>query len=119
MKLSIVYHIRQLAQDFIESPQIKKNDKNAVLVFDYEQESGSYAKTEIIFHDVLATKYTHESDMELYMVEAYNEIAIVGDSPWLKEFDDDIAESGYKHFIVYFEEYGVYQFIAKSFEAAK
>ncbi|HEY3423570.1 MAG TPA: hypothetical protein VGL27_02145 [Negativicutes bacterium] len=119
MKLSTVYPIKQLAQDFMESPQIKTVDKNAVLIFDYEKESGGYAQTEITFCDVLATKFIRESEMELYMVEAYNEVAIVEDSPWIKEFGDNIAESGYKHFIVFFDEYGVYQFIAKSFEAAQ
>lgn len=119
MKLSTVYPIKQLAQEFMEAPQIKTIDRNAVLIYDYEKEAGGYAQTEITFKDVLATKYTRESDMELYMVEAYNEVAVVEDSPWLKDFDGNIAESGYKHFIVFFDEYGVYQFIAKNFETAE
>lgn len=113
MKLSKIYDIKYLAQDFIESPQIRIIDKNVVLIFDYEKESGEYAKTGIVFQDVLATRHILNSDVELYMIEAYNVVAVVEASPWLREYS--VAQGEYQHFIVYFDEYGAYEFLAADF----
>jgi hypothetical protein len=116
MQVSKVYIIKELAQDFVKDPQIKTIDNNAMLTYEYEGESGEIERRGITFQDVLASKYTSESDMEVYMVKAYNAVSIVENSPWPNEFGDSIVEQGYKHFIVYFDDFGAYEFLAQNFE---
>jgi hypothetical protein len=118
MKITEVYIIKELAQEFVRDPKIETVDNNAKLIYEYDGECGETETKGITFQDVLASKYTPQSGIELYMVEAYNAVSVVDDSPWLTEFGVGIAEQGYKHFIVYFDDFGAYEFLAKNFEKA-
>jgi len=93
MQVSKVYIIKELAQDFVRDPQIKTTDDNAMLIYKYEGEFGDTETKGITFKDVLASRYTAESGMEVYMVKAYNAVSVVEDSPWLKEFGESISLS--------------------------
>jgi len=116
MQVEKVYIIKELAQDFVKDPQIKTTDNNAMLIYEYEGESGDTETKGIMFNDVLASKHTTEMGMEVYMVKAYNAVSVVENSQWSKEFGESITEQGYKHFIVYFDDFGAYEFLAKTFE---
>jgi hypothetical protein len=119
MEVLKIHIIKDLAQDFANDPQIETVDNNAILTYEYVGECGEPETKSISFRDVLASKYTPESSMEMYMVKAYNAVSVVNNSPWVNEFGVNITEQGYKHFIVYFDDFGAYEFLAKNFEKAE
>lgn len=114
--LEPLFDIGIMSQEFNKSPQIRWFYKDAVLIFDYETEGGAYQDTGLRFIDALAFKVTREIVVEIWMIQAYNTISIVKDSAWLTEMlatHPTFAEIGYHHYVVYFDSYGCYEFIAR------
>lgn len=116
MRVSKIFIIKELAQDFVKEPQIKTIGSNALLTYEFEGESGAIERKGITFQNVLASNFTPESGIEVYMVKAYNAVSIIENSPWPEEFSGSIIDQGYKHFIVYFDDFGAYEFLAQGFE---
>ena len=105
------FDIKELAQDFMQPPKIERRDKDSILIFDYETDTGEYKWTGITFKDTIDEKYTKEKDVGEYMVKAYNSVVEVKNSDWISQ---TIAQdSNYKHYLVYFDGYGAYEFICK------
>jgi hypothetical protein len=110
-----VCSIIPLAQDFMKRPVIMKMNGAEMLVFDYESDTGEYKLTGITFKDVITSRHTRQSQLELYMLEAYNAVAIVKDSVWLSSFKETLEGKDFNHYLIYFDGYGAYEFIAKDF----
>lgn len=105
--------IKELAQNFLNSPRIEKNDSGLYLIYDYEKDDGEYSEKTIFFKNVKGFRQILENNITVDMIKAYNSVAVVIDSEWLT---DEMYLQGFKHFIIYFEEYGAYEIIAKEFQ---
>lgn len=105
--------IKELAQDFLESPRITFEGNILTIVIDYETEDGIYSEKKIIFYGSVENRHISEENIKPEVIEASNYICLVLDSEWLRE--KNISHK-FKHFIIYFEEYGFYEIIAKRYE---
>lgn len=116
MEIEDLFDINGASQEFNQSPQLLREGRNMILKYDYETETGEYAWNGVTFLDVITCKMTKMVCEELYMIEAYDSVSIVRESDWIK----DIAEaykgndlSSFNHYVIHFEDYGSYEFIAK------
>lgn len=113
MNVEKVHEIKYLAQDFMKPPKVLKKNSDEVLIFDYETEDGTYDFSGITFQNVIASRHIKESQIKRYMIKAYNSVAIVKNSLWLGS--KGYTENGLKHYLIYFDGFGVFEFIAESF----
>ena len=112
--MKIIYNIKELAQEFLEQPKIERNKEDVNLIFDFEKEDGTYGKTGICFKNCLRYNVVKNIDVTAEYIEAYNSIAVEENSKCINEFEcEEIAK--YWHFKIYFDGFGLYEFIAQSF----
>ena len=116
MEIRKLLTIHDLAQNFLKAPRINNNEFGLSITYDYEMESGEYGEKTIFFEDVKDYRYTSESDVTKDILNAYNAISEVVNSTWLSR---ETLGKGYKHYIIYFDEYGAYEIIAKSYRFPK
>ncbi len=113
MKVRRLAHIVGQAQDFLHSPRVSRSAADLQLLYDYELvETGGYGEKGIVFKDAKDYRHVIEADVTADMLDAYNSVSEVVDSAWLTE---SLKSQGYKHYIIYFDEYGAYEVIAKNF----
>lgn len=113
MDMIKVATIQGLAQDFLKAPRITRKDSEIIITYDYEMESGEYSERNLYLEDVKDYRHIEENNTTAEIIEAsYNSIARVIDSNWLNQ---NLSLKDYSHFIIYFDEYGAYEFIAKGF----
>ncbi len=109
-----VLDIKHLAQDFTYVPYFKVGYRCVSLVFDFEDETlNKYRDAEIRFIDFDYYKFTSEH-IEGRLREFTNDMKNGYNS--LIEIDDDKLCEGFKHYYIYFDDYGVYECVAKRFE---
>lgn len=109
-KIQIIY---ELAQEFMDAPRLISEEGNVILLIDYEKEKGGYSKKGIKFIDVKKYWHTPRKLVTIDMIKAYNIIAEVVDTEIISKVE---KEEGYKHYLIYFDEIGAYEFIAKEYE---
>lgn len=117
MIIKEVYEIKELAQEFSEQPKIKIQGRDVILSYDFEQEDGEYGWKNIIFVDTISYKISKMSCVSEEAIKSYNSVSEVLQSSWLKEVKDNYRGSQpfkYKHFLIFFDDYGTYEFIAIS-----
>ncbi|NTV90909.1 MAG: hypothetical protein HGA22_11225 [Clostridiales bacterium] len=113
-----VFHIKELAQEFNHLPIVEKKENDYLIKFDYESENGEYRWKGIAFKRAVEFKHTKEKETPVYMLEAYNAVAIVEKSKWIDEcVMKNIIPKGkeYIHYLIYFDGCGAYEFIAQNF----
>ncbi|KLU74976.1 hypothetical protein [Clostridium botulinum] len=116
IKVKKIKSIKGLSQEFDDSPQIVRQGRNIILKYDYEIENVGLGWHKITFTDVIASKLTKEICIELYMINAYDAISMVIESEWLEYIQENYKGTqkfDYKHYLIYFEDHGCYEFIAK------
>jgi hypothetical protein len=113
MNVIVLINIEGLAQNFLKAPRVSRNSTSLSIVYDYEMDSGAYGEKNISFEDVKDYRQVVESSVTPDMMKAYNSIGEVADSSWL---DHEMKSQGYKHYIIYFDEYGAYEILAKKFQ---
>lgn len=114
--MRIVYEIKELAQEFMTPPRIERDGKDVLLKFDFEKEDGSYGMTGIRFSGCADYRFTREREIaDPEVLSAYNAVAIAENSDWIKACGYDNMESGYIHYKIFFDDFGLYEFIAASF----
>jgi hypothetical protein len=112
MEIIKLHNIKELAQEFMHSPKVERKGSNVVLLYDYETETGEYEWTGITFLNTIDHKYTSDEKISEYMVKAYNAIAEVIDLNWMNK---EMLDKAYKHYLVYFDGYGAYEFTSTGF----
>lgn len=112
MEIVILKEIDGLAQNFLEAPRTLMKNSTLEILYDYEMDSGDYSEKRIIFDGVEDYRHVEESNLIADMIKAYNSVAEVIDSNWLS---NELISRGYKHYIIYFDEYGAYEAIAKTY----
>lgn len=107
--------IEELAQNFSKAPRVEKNNQDAVLIFDFESIGGNYIETGIRFYDCLAYCMVCERAIsDPSILQAYNAIVVVERLKWIKKLK--LKGKVYNHYMIYFDDFGVYEFVAHSFE---
>lgn len=117
MEIQEVYEIKELAQEFSEQPQIKIRGRDVILSYDFEQEDGEYGWKDITFVETISYKISKMSCVSEEALKSYNSVSEVLQSSWLEEVKGSYRGSQpfeYKHFLIFFDDYGTYEFIAKS-----
>ena len=112
MKIKKLMHINELAQDFLKSPRISRNGDRLYITYDYEMDSGKYSEKSICFENVKNYRHVSEQNTTADMIEAYNSIGEVVDSDWIGH---ELLSQGFKHYIIYFDDYGTQEIIADNF----
>lgn len=113
MEITNVFEIHELAQEFMDNPKIKKKGDNSVLMYDYETETGEYEWTGITFINTIKYRHVKEANVKDYMIKAYNRVVEINDSNWKNEISSTNGEKReLKHYIVYFDGYGAYEFLS-------
>ncbi len=105
--------IKELAQNFLNSPRIILEANYLAIILDYETNEGTYSEKKIVFFDVVDYRHISEENIKPEVIEAYNYVCLVSDSEWLRE---KYIPKKFKHFLIYFDEYGTYEVIAKKYK---
>lgn len=117
MRMQKIYDIKELAQEFSEQPQIKIQGKDVILSYDFEQEDGEYEWKNITFVETISYKISKMSCVSEEALKSYNSVSEVLQSSWLEEIKYCFRGSQpfeYKHYLIFFDDYGTYEFIAKN-----
>lgn len=116
MDIIKLYEIKELAQEFMHPPKIERRGDDSVLMYDYETDTGEYEWTGITFKNTVKSKHTKDKEISEYMVKAYNSVVEVKNSAWTNQttFTNKSSDLNdmYKHYLVYFDGYGAYEFIS-------
>lgn len=113
MEIIKTFLIKEPAQEFIQPPKVEIKGKDAVLIFDYETETGDYQLTGITFINTIDYRHVNEDAVNENMMKAYNAVVELKNSDWLQEMRKKMNDDSdmYKHFLVYFDGFGAYEFI--------
>ncbi|MCT8975327.1 hypothetical protein N4T77_01820 [Clostridium sp. CX1] len=114
-----VYIIKELAQEFINPPIFEKEGEDTVLKFDYESDNGKYEVTGIVFNNCINYRYGKEENLTKEDVFAYNAIVTVENSEWIKDVVENKIKNKYNHYKIYFDGFGVYEFISQGYSKLK
>ena len=112
MNIKKLIHIEGLAQNFLKAPRVVENGSVLYVLYDFEMDTGEYTEKSISFEGVKGYRHTEESRVSPEMIETYNSIAEVVNSEWITY---EMVSQGCKHYLIYFDDYGAYEVIAKSF----
>jgi hypothetical protein len=102
--------IKDLSQNFLAPPRIKRVNNDVELCYDYERTDGNYGEKFILFEGVVDYSHTTEQNIQVSLIEAYNTICEIKNSVWTQK--KDLSKH---HYIIYFDGFGVYEFLADSF----
>lgn len=120
MDIKKIWELPMLSAQLEDEPEIIIKQMNIVFSICYYDESLKKNKiVKIKFNSVLCHKHTSERFTKA-MLDAYDTVVEIYESDWLKELYK-LNERDYefwkpKHYAIYFDGNGLYQFIARSFE---
>jgi len=122
MQIIKVKNINELSQEFMRSPFIINNLSDYILYYDFTLPDGKYDWKGISFIDTIAYRKTRGNFLNPHYMGSFNDVCIVEDSDWLNELKSRQSKDAelkyypdftFKHYIVYFEGYGTFEFIAQ------
>lgn len=113
----IKYELPMFSATLIREPDIIIKGMDVVIKLEGYDDNDIISKTCITFSSVLGLKHTSERfTPKLY--EAYDKIVEISDSEWLSEMHklnkEDYDYWNPRHYAIYLDSFGLYQFIAKS-----
>ncbi|MDD4688791.1 MAG: hypothetical protein PHE51_03470 [Eubacteriales bacterium] len=122
MKSYIKYELPIFSSSLINNPVVKPEDMNIILELTGFDEKDKLKKIIIQFNSVVCYKYTLAGfTPKLY--NSYDKIVELKESEWLQELKNINQEkfSYWKpsHYIIYLDEVGMFQFIAKGYEVTE
>ena len=122
MKSEIKYELPMFSSNLENEPQIEFKNMNVKIIIKGYDENDVICETEIKFISVIGFKQTSPRfTPKLY--GAYDKVVEVIDSEWLEELkkvnEEDFSYWKPKHYILYLDGFGMYQFIAQSLEVEK
>ena len=116
MKATRLFHIDELAQDFTHAPEVVWKEKDVMLMYDYEIETGGYKETGLTFINTIEYKHTSEKLLTNFISEAYNAVVEIDDPDEINKviasIDTIDNKLTFKHYYIYFDGYGTYEFIS-------
>ncbi len=119
MKSEIKYELPMFSSNMEKEPQIEFKNMDVKIVIEGYDENDVMRETRIKFISVISFKHSSPRfTPQLY--GAYDKVVEVIDSEWLEELKkinlDDFSFWKPKHYVLYLDGFGMYQFIAQSFE---
>ena len=119
MKTEARYELPIFSSGLKEDPIIETKNLNVKLVLDGYDDEDQEKKVIIQFENVLCYKYTSTSFTQT-LYGAYDKIVELMESEWLNELKqvnkDKFNYWGLKHYVLYLDGIGLYQFIAQRYE---
>lgn len=110
----VAWTLPHLSQEFHKGPVLKQPGfDRAVLSYDFETESGTYAWEEILFLDTAAVRFTFAQVCTPEQISAYDKLVVVDESDWPDQLHRPSADL--RHYRIYFDDIGCYEFLARSF----
>jgi len=106
------------SQEFNLGPKVYLTATTAIIEYDYETSSGDYAWSKIKFLGLQGVLFTYYDVCKTKHIEAYDKIVVVTPSDWLHQLESCRAfnNTSAKHYRIFFDEVGCYEFIAGSIE---
>jgi hypothetical protein len=118
MKINKLWSLPILSSEIEEGVNISNDGMDIVLSFKYALESDRQKKYEIRFESVLCHMHTSER-FTPKMFDSYDTLVSLEESEWLDSLkilnSRDFEFWKPKHFVIYFDGSGQYQFIAREF----
>ncbi|MGN7830406.1 hypothetical protein ACTJI2_02185 [Pseudoxanthomonas sp. 22568] len=117
MNKKSLYELPVASTDFISEATIDWLGALPVLRYSY-RENGKVIDSGIAFNGVSAFRYRSESCCNVWNIEGvYDTLAEISESTWVEEVREDVApvfrqEWAPKHFMIYFDSVGCFEFIA-------
>ena len=122
MKSEIKYELPMFSSNLENEPQIEFKNMNVKIIIKGYDENDVICETEIKFISVIAFKQT-SARFTPKLYGSYDKVVEVIDSEWLEELkkinEEDFSYWKPKHYILYLDGFGMYQFIAQSLEVEK
>lgn len=122
MKSEIKYELPMFSSNLENEPQIEFKNMNVKITIKGYDENDAICETEIKFISVIGFKQT-SSRFTSKLYGAYDKVVEVIDSEWLEELkkinEEDFSFWKPKHYSLYLDGFGMYQFIAQSLEVEK
>lgn len=119
MKSIIKYELPIFSSTLEDDPIIEFDEIDMKIILTGGDEQGKLKKITLKFHSVICFKRT-SARFTPKLFDSYDRIVELVDSEWLKELRG-INEEGFnywspRHYIIYLEGVGMFQFIAKKYE---
>lgn len=119
MKIAIKYELPIFSSSLEEDPIVETKDMNMEIKLIGADEEGELRKIIVKFNSVICNKHiSARFTPKLY--NSYDRLIELLDSEWLEELkninEEDFAYWKPKHYIMYLDGFGMYQFIAQGFE---
>ena len=122
MKSEIKYELPMFSSNLENEPQIEIKNMNIKIIIKGYDENNVICETGIKFISVIAFKQT-SARFTPKLYGSYDKVVEVIDSEWLEELkrinEEDFSYWKPKHYILYLDGFGMYQFIAQSLEVEK
>lgn len=114
MKINKLWELPILSSELEEEVKLETDNANTILFINH-----SKIKIKIIFDTALCHLHTSERFTKA-MLNAYDTIVEIEDSDWINELRElnrsDFDFWKLKHYAIYIEKMGMYQFIARKYE---
>ena len=119
MKNEIKYELPMFSSNLIKEPNIRFENMDVKIDIEGYNEEGDLKKITITIISVLCIKQT-SARFTPRLYDSYDRIVELIDSEWLKELkeinEEDFNYWKPKHYILYLDGIGMYQFIGQKFE---
>ncbi len=115
----IKYELPMFSSNLVSEPNITIKNMDVEIVIEGYDDEDNLSKIGIVFSCVLGMNHT-SARFTPNLYGAYDKIVQITETEWLKEMQElNNEEYSYwnpKHYVMYLEGIGLYQFIAKSVE---
>lgn len=122
MKSEIKYELPMFSSNLENEPEIEFKNMDVKIMINGYDENDIICETGIRFISVISFKQT-SARFTPQLYGAYDKVVEVIDSEWLEELKninlEDFSFWKPKHYALYLDGFGMYQFIAQSFEVEK
>lgn len=119
MKIEVMYELPVFSSGLEEDPIIKTKDLDMEIELIGKDENEQLRKIIITFHGVFCNQHT-SARFTPKLYDSYDKVVELVDSEWIMELkrinEDDFNYWRLKHYAMYLDSVGMFQFIAQSFE---
>lgn len=118
MKNKLEYQLPMYSSSLLKEPEIRIHDMDIEIKIEGFDENNKLFKVTLLFTSVLCNKHT-SARFTPKMYGAYDKVVQLINSEWLeglKEMNqEDFAFWNPRHYVLYLDSIGMYQFIAQNF----
>jgi len=116
MKSIVQYELKMFSSNLSESPSIVFDGMDIIIDVKGYDDIDKYHECRIKFNSVIGFQYAMAGFTTT--LNSYDKIIEIADSEWIKQYKDtnkeEISYWKPKHYAIYLDEVGLYQFLAQS-----